>query len=140
MTSRIGTHKPLQLLAFISILTIAGPAAYGQADIATYQGADRTQQPFPRPERRGLLEHRRVPQTHEQQHPAPEKPSPPEEAERRECDDDRTRNALLAPPREGVRLKTYGAPVSAMTSMSSADVPASAPVQKRPPSSRTNAP
>ena len=41
MTSRIGTHKPLQLLAFLSILAITGPAAYGQADIATYQGADR---------------------------------------------------------------------------------------------------
>jgi ABC-type Fe3+ transport system substrate-binding protein len=43
MTSRIGTHKPLQLLAFLSILAISGPAAYGQSDIATYQGADRTQ-------------------------------------------------------------------------------------------------
>jgi iron(III) transport system substrate-binding protein len=43
MTSRIGTHKPLQLLAFLSILAITGPAAYGQSDIATYQGADRTQ-------------------------------------------------------------------------------------------------
>ena len=41
MTSRIGTHKPLQLLAFLSILAITGPAAYGQSDIATYQGADR---------------------------------------------------------------------------------------------------
>ena len=43
MTSRIGTHKPLQLLAFLSVLAITGPAAYGQSDIATYQGADRTQ-------------------------------------------------------------------------------------------------
>ena len=43
MTSRIGTHKPLQFLAFLSILAITGPAAYGQSDIATYQGADRTQ-------------------------------------------------------------------------------------------------
>jgi iron(III) transport system substrate-binding protein len=43
MTSRIGTHKPLQLLAFLSVLAFTGPAAYGQSDIATYQGADRTQ-------------------------------------------------------------------------------------------------
>jgi iron(III) transport system substrate-binding protein len=43
MTSRIGTHTPLQLLAFLSILAITGPAAYGQSDIATYQGADRSQ-------------------------------------------------------------------------------------------------
>ena len=43
MTSRIGTHKPLQLLAFLSVLAITGPAAYAQSDIATYQGADRTQ-------------------------------------------------------------------------------------------------
>ena len=43
MTSRIGTHKPLQLLAFLSILAINSPTAYGQSDIATYQGADRAQ-------------------------------------------------------------------------------------------------
>jgi iron(III) transport system substrate-binding protein len=43
MTSRTGTHKPLQLLTFLSVLVITGPAAYGQADIATYQGADRSQ-------------------------------------------------------------------------------------------------
>src|SRR5882757_4460746 len=43
MTSRIGTHKPLQLLAFLSVLAITGPAAHAQADIATYQGVDRSQ-------------------------------------------------------------------------------------------------
>jgi len=43
MTSRIGLYKPLQLLAFLSILAVAGSPAHGQADIATYQGADRSQ-------------------------------------------------------------------------------------------------
>ena len=43
MTSQIGMHRPLQLLAFLSVLAITGPAAYAQSDIATYQGADRSQ-------------------------------------------------------------------------------------------------
>src|SRR3981189_1781749 len=55
MTSRIGTHKPLQLLAFLSILAITGPAAYGQADIATYQGADRSQKILEGAKKEGTL-------------------------------------------------------------------------------------
>ena len=55
MTSRIGTHKPLQLLAFLSILAITGPAAYGQADIATYQGADRSQKLLEGAKKEGTL-------------------------------------------------------------------------------------
>jgi iron(III) transport system substrate-binding protein len=55
MTSRIGTHKPLQLLAFLSILAITGPAAYAQADIATYQGADRNQKLLEGAKKEGTL-------------------------------------------------------------------------------------
>ena len=55
MTSRIGTHKPLQLLAFLSVLAITGPAAYGQADIATYQGADRSQKILEGAKKEGTL-------------------------------------------------------------------------------------
>jgi len=55
MTSRIGTHKPLQLLAFLSVLAITGPAAYGQSDIATYQGADRSQKLLDGAKKEGTL-------------------------------------------------------------------------------------
>src|SRR5258705_13302950 len=55
MTSRIGTHKPLQLLAFLSILAITGTAARGQADIATYQGADRSQKILEGAKKEGTL-------------------------------------------------------------------------------------
>src|SRR5689334_24509696 len=55
MTSRTGTHKPLQLLAFLSVLAITGPAAYGQADIATYQGADRQQRLLEGAKKEGTL-------------------------------------------------------------------------------------
>jgi iron(III) transport system substrate-binding protein len=55
MTSRIGTHKPLQLLAFLSILAITGQAAYAQADIATYQGADRNQKLLEGAKKEGTL-------------------------------------------------------------------------------------
>ena len=55
MTSRIGTHKPLQLLAFLSILAITGPAAYAQSDIATYEGADRNQKLLEGAKKEGTL-------------------------------------------------------------------------------------
>src|SRR5437016_11110052 len=55
MTSRIGTHKLLQLLAFLSILAITGPAAHAQADIATYQGADRSQKILEGAKKEGTL-------------------------------------------------------------------------------------
>src|SRR5262247_1681803 len=55
MTSRIGTHKPLQLLAFLSVLAITGTAAYAQADIATYQGADRSQKLLEGAKKEGTL-------------------------------------------------------------------------------------
>jgi iron(III) transport system substrate-binding protein len=55
MTSRTGTPKPLQLLAFLCILAITGPAAYGQADIATYQGADRGQKLLEGAKKEGTL-------------------------------------------------------------------------------------
>jgi iron(III) transport system substrate-binding protein len=55
MTSRIGTHKPLQLLAFFSLLAITGTAAYAQADIATYQGADRSQKLLEGAKKEGTL-------------------------------------------------------------------------------------
>jgi iron(III) transport system substrate-binding protein len=55
MTSRIGTHKPLQLLVFLSILAITVPAAYGQSDIATYQGADRSQKILEGAKKEGTL-------------------------------------------------------------------------------------
>jgi iron(III) transport system substrate-binding protein len=43
MIRRSGLPKPLQLLAFLALLSIPATTAFGQADIATYQGADRTQ-------------------------------------------------------------------------------------------------
>jgi iron(III) transport system substrate-binding protein len=55
MTSRIGTHKPLQFLAFLSVLAITGPAAYAQSDIATYQGADRSQKILEGAKKEGTL-------------------------------------------------------------------------------------
>jgi iron(III) transport system substrate-binding protein len=55
MTSRIGTHKPLHLLAFLVILAITGPAAYAQADIATYQGADRSEKLLQGAKKEGTL-------------------------------------------------------------------------------------
>jgi len=55
MTSRIGTQKPLQLLAFLFVLTITGTAAYAQADIATYQGADRSQKLLDGAKKEGTL-------------------------------------------------------------------------------------
>src|SRR5215510_12419500 len=55
MARRTGLYKPLQLLAFLSILAVADTAAYGQADIATYQGADRTQKLIEGAKKEGTL-------------------------------------------------------------------------------------
>src|SRR5437899_7822330 len=55
MTSRIGTHKPLQLLAFLFVLAITGTVAYAQADIATHQGADRSQKIIEGAKKEGTL-------------------------------------------------------------------------------------
>src|SRR5215813_12472441 len=55
MTSRIGLNKPLQLFAFLSILAAAETAAYGQSDIATYQGADRSQKILEGAKKEGTL-------------------------------------------------------------------------------------
>jgi iron(III) transport system substrate-binding protein len=55
MTSWIGTHKPSQLLAFLFVLAITGPAAYAQSDIATYQGADRSQKLLDGAKKEGTL-------------------------------------------------------------------------------------
>jgi len=43
MNRREGLIKSLQLLSFLGLLGLSGSGAWGQADIATYQGADRTQ-------------------------------------------------------------------------------------------------
>jgi iron(III) transport system substrate-binding protein len=43
MIRRSGLPNALQVLAVLGLLTAASPAAFAQADIATYQGADRTQ-------------------------------------------------------------------------------------------------
>src|SRR5215475_2077704 len=43
MNRREGLIKSLQLLSFFGLLGLSGTMAWGQADIATYQGADRTQ-------------------------------------------------------------------------------------------------
>jgi len=43
MNRREGLIKSLQLLSFFGLLGFSGTMAWGQADIATYQGADRTQ-------------------------------------------------------------------------------------------------
>ena len=55
MARRTGLNKPLQLLAFLSILAVADTAAYGQADIATYQGADRSQKVLDGAKKEGTL-------------------------------------------------------------------------------------
>ncbi len=55
MTSRIGQYKPLQWFAFLSILAGAGSPAHGQADIATYQGADRSQKILEGAKKEGTL-------------------------------------------------------------------------------------
>src|SRR5258708_18536670 len=55
MTGRIGTHKPLKLLVFLPILAITGPAAYGQADLATHQGPDRSQKLLEGAKKEGTL-------------------------------------------------------------------------------------
>jgi iron(III) transport system substrate-binding protein len=54
MTSRIGLYKPLQIFVFFAVLA-AGTAAYGQADIATYQGADRGQKVLEGAKKEGTL-------------------------------------------------------------------------------------
>src|SRR5262249_15986210 len=55
MASRSGLNKPLQLFAFLSILAVAETAAYGQAEIATYQGADRSQKVLEGAKKEGTL-------------------------------------------------------------------------------------
>src|SRR5215475_11364635 len=55
MTRRTGLNKPLQLFAILSFLAAAGTAAYGQADIATYQGADRSQKALDGAKKEGTL-------------------------------------------------------------------------------------
>ena len=55
MTRRTGLNKPLQLFAFLSFLAVAGTAAYGQADIAIYQGADRSQKVLEGAKKEGTL-------------------------------------------------------------------------------------
>src|SRR5215471_16940165 len=55
MARRTGLYKPLQLLAFLSILAVADTAAYGQANIATYQGADRSQKVLEGAKKEGTL-------------------------------------------------------------------------------------
>ena len=55
MARRTGLYKPLQLLAFLSLLAITGPAAYAQSDIATYQGADRSQKVLEGAKKEGTL-------------------------------------------------------------------------------------
>src|SRR5215467_8254291 len=55
MARRTGLYKPLQLLVFLSMLAVADTAAYGQADIATYQGADRSQKVLEGAKKEGTL-------------------------------------------------------------------------------------
>ena len=47
--------KAMQLFAFLGVLTLTGSAAYAQADIATYQGADRTQRLIEGAKKEGTL-------------------------------------------------------------------------------------
>ncbi len=55
MIRRSGLPKPLQLFAFLSALAITATAAFAQADIATYQGADRTQKLIDGAKKEGTL-------------------------------------------------------------------------------------
>ncbi len=54
MTRRTGLYKPLTMLTFLSFL-VASTAAFGQADIATYQGADRSQKVLEGAKKEGTL-------------------------------------------------------------------------------------
>src|SRR5262249_27917539 len=55
MNRRIGLAKSLQLLTFFGLLGLSGAPAWGQADIATYQGADRTQKLIEGAKKEGTL-------------------------------------------------------------------------------------
>jgi iron(III) transport system substrate-binding protein len=55
MIRRSGLAKYLQLLSFSCLLGLSGTAAFGQSDIATYQGADRTQKLIEGAKKEGTL-------------------------------------------------------------------------------------
>ena len=55
MNRREGLIKSLQLLSFLGLLGVSGAGAWGQADIATYQGADRSQKILEGAKKEGTL-------------------------------------------------------------------------------------
>src|SRR5215468_1970503 len=55
MNRREGLIKSLQLLSFLGLLGLSGSGAWGQADIATYQGADRSQKLLEGAKKEGTL-------------------------------------------------------------------------------------